>query len=159
MGTFLPGRICHSAVANVSPQSHSHPVHTAQPTLSPRRLRLLNTSGDGVGPPTDLSFVSAILAVRMNRQRLCVLLERSAFIHNLADLTLLESLDTCPNPTGVCALSLGPERCHLAIPASSTSGAVLVHDALNLHTLCQVSSQAPSHPHPHPHLIPPSPCT
>ena len=92
----------------ISPESHSHPIPSrvliAQPTLSPRRLRLLNTSGDGDGDgggaPTELRFVSAILAVRMTSQRLCVLLERSAFIHNLADLALLESLDTCPNPTG-----------------------------------------------------------
>lgn len=40
--------------------------------------------------------------------------------------------------TGLCAFSSNHDNCYLALPASTTSGAVLVYDALDLHALCQV---------------------
>ena len=65
-------------------------------------------------------------------------------------------INMCQVCPGVCALSLGPERCHLALPASSTTGAVLVYDALNLHALCQVGAPPLNSwvPVPHNHLPP-----
>ena len=39
---------------------------------------------------------------------------------------------------GLCALSANQENCYLALPASTTTGSVLVFDALVLHALCQV---------------------
>lgn len=39
---------------------------------------------------------------------------------------------------GLCALSPNQENCYLALPASTSTGVVLVYDALDLHALCQV---------------------
>ncbi|CAM6101249.1 unnamed protein product [Calypogeia fissa] len=109
-----------------------------QPALSPRRLNVYNTTTEA--SIAELNFVSSILAVRMNRKRLIVVLERKTFIHDLARLTALESIDTVSNPKGLCAFSSNHDNCYLALPASTTSGAVLVYDALDLHALCQIQA-------------------
>ncbi|KAH8949675.1 hypothetical protein BDL97_10G044000 [Sphagnum fallax] len=109
-----------------------------QPALSPRRLSVFNTS-TGVNL-AELNFVSSILAVCMNRKRMVVVLERKTYIHDLAQLTVLDTLDTISNPRGLCALSPNQENCYLALPASATSGSVLVYDTLDLHALCQIQA-------------------
>ncbi|CAM6040989.1 unnamed protein product [Sphagnum compactum] len=109
-----------------------------QPALSPRRLSVFNTS-TGVNL-AELNFVSSILAVCMNRKRMVVVLERKTYIHDLAQLTVLETIDTISNPRGLCALSPNQENCYLALPASATSGSVLVYDTLDLHALCQIQA-------------------
>jgi autophagy-related protein 18 len=80
---------------------------------SPRRLRLWNTHTDtDVG--CDLCFPTAILGVRMNRQRLVVVLESALHIFELMSMHHLHTLPTAPNPRGLAALSGGPESCHCA---------------------------------------------
>jgi autophagy-related protein 18 len=69
-----------------------------------------------------------------------VVLERKTYIHDLAQLTVLDTLDTISNPRGLCALSPNQENCYLALPASATSGSVLVYDTLDLHALCQIQA-------------------
>ncbi|KAG6572837.1 putative autophagy-related protein [Phytophthora cinnamomi] len=67
-----------------------------QPAFSPRRLRVWNTkTGAAI---CDLNFVTAVLAVRMNRQRLVAVLERKIYIFDISTMKILETLDTSPNP-------------------------------------------------------------
>ncbi|BBN10714.1 autophagy-related protein 18 [Marchantia polymorpha subsp. ruderalis] len=106
-----------------------------QPELSPRRLNVINTTR---GSRVEMNFFSAILAVGMNLKRLVVVLEKKAYIHEMSSLNCLECLDTVPNPKGLCALSPNEDNCYLALPARTDVGAVLIHDALNLHALCQI---------------------
>ncbi|KAL2641366.1 hypothetical protein R1flu_008953 [Riccia fluitans] len=108
-----------------------------QPELSPRRLNLYNTT---LKKSSEVNFVSAILAVGLNLKRLVVVLERKACIHEMSSLTQLQTIDTVPNPKGLCAFSPNEENCYLALPARTDVGAVLIHDSLNLQALCQIQA-------------------
>ncbi|KAI1825178.1 protein-vacuolar targeting protein Atg18 [Xylaria intraflava] len=121
--------------------------------LSPRHLIIQNTKRGSV--ICELSFPSAILAVRLNRKRLCVVLEDSIYLYDIANMTLLQRIDTSPNPGAICALSPSSENCYVAYPlpkprddsadkrprhappasltyAPVTSGDVLIYDTLTL---------------------------
>eukprot|EP00696_Hemimastix_kukwesjijk_P008642 gnl/Hemi2/20927_TR6935_c0_g2_i1.p1 gnl/Hemi2/20927_TR6935_c0_g2~~gnl/Hemi2/20927_TR6935_c0_g2_i1.p1 ORF type:complete len:374 (-),score=85.28 gnl/Hemi2/20927_TR6935_c0_g2_i1:88-1209(-) len=100
-----------------------------QASLSPRRLRLWNTKT--MSSICDLNFGSAILAVKLNRRRVVVALELKVHIFELSSMKILHTLEIPTNPKGVCALSLNGDNCYLAVPASSTSGEVLIFDTLN----------------------------
>ncbi|KAI2642008.1 protein-vacuolar targeting protein Atg18 [Xylaria nigripes] len=82
--------------------------------LSPRHLIIQNTKRGSV--ICELSFPSAILAVRLNRKRLCVVLEDSIYLYDIANMTLLQRIDTSPNPGAICALSPSSENCYVAYP-------------------------------------------
>ncbi|KAI8946869.1 protein-vacuolar targeting protein Atg18 [Xylaria longipes] len=121
--------------------------------LSPRHLIIQNTKRGSV--ICELSFPSAVLAVRLNRKRLCVVLEDSIYLYDIANMSLLQRVDTSPNPGAICALSPSSENCYFAYPlpkprddagdkrprhappasltyAPVTSGDVLIFDTLTL---------------------------
>lgn len=64
----------------------------------------------------ELTFRSAILAVRLNRRRLAVVLEEEIYIYDIANMTLLHLISTSPNPAAICALSPSSENCYIAYP-------------------------------------------
>ena len=47
--------------------------------------------------------------------RVVVVLAVKTYVYNFADLTLIDCLDTCNNPNGLCALN-SENSCMLAIP-------------------------------------------
>ncbi|GLJ14158.1 hypothetical protein SUGI_0227190 [Cryptomeria japonica] len=109
-----------------------------QPALSPRRLCLFNTeTGTFL---KKLNFVTAILAIRLNRKRLVVVLEESTYIYDLSNLSILDSIDTVPNPKGLCAFSPKEDNCYLALPASTDKGVVLIYNVNELHSHCQINA-------------------
>jgi autophagy-related protein 18 len=69
-----------------------------QPAFSPRRLQITNTKRQST--ICELTFVSAILAVKMNRKRLIVVLEEHIYIYDIGNMKLLHTIDTSPNPNG-----------------------------------------------------------
>eukprot|EP00299_Pterocystis_sp_00344_P013967 c6901_g1_i1.p1 GENE.c6901_g1_i1~~c6901_g1_i1.p1 ORF type:complete len:362 (+),score=42.44 c6901_g1_i1:30-1088(+) len=108
-----------------------------QPILSPRKLRLWNTATGSVA--SELNFLTSILAVRMNRKRMVVVLENKVHIFELAQLKFLHSLDTTSNPKGISAFSSNQENCYLAIPGDHP-GSVQIFDALGLHLLSVIDA-------------------
>ncbi|KAI0518569.1 protein-vacuolar targeting protein Atg18 [Xylaria bambusicola] len=82
--------------------------------LSPRHLIIQNTKRGSV--ICELSFPSAVLAVRLNRKRLCVVLEDSIYLYDIANMSLLQRIDTSPNPSAICALSPSSENSYFAYP-------------------------------------------
>ena len=48
-------------------------------------------------------------------RRVVVVLAVKTYVYNFADLTLIDCLDTCNNPNGLCALN-SENSCMLAIP-------------------------------------------
>uniref|UniRef100_A0A8B9HCG1 WD repeat domain, phosphoinositide interacting 1 n=1 Tax=Astyanax mexicanus TaxID=7994 RepID=A0A8B9HCG1_ASTMX len=93
----------------------------------------------------NYSYSNTILAVRLNRQRLVVCLEESIYIHNIKDMKLLKTLlNTPPNPSGLCALSINHSNSYLAYPGSATIGEIIVYDANNLNTVTMI----PAHDSP-----------
>ncbi|XP_050940580.1 autophagy-related protein 18b isoform X2 [Cucumis melo] len=109
-----------------------------QPSLSPRRLCLFNTmSGNAL---RELNFLTSILAVRMNRKRLVVLLQDKTYIYDINSLTILDTIDTVPNSKGTCAFSPSLDGCFLAIPASITKGSLLLYNVMELQLHCEIDA-------------------
>ncbi|KAK4458113.1 autophagy-related protein 18 [Cladorrhinum samala] len=82
--------------------------------LSPRHLVIQNTKRASV--ICELTFPSAVLAVRLNRKRLVVVLEEEIYIYDISNMSLLTTIPTSPNPNAICALSPSSERCYIAYP-------------------------------------------
>lgn len=123
--------------------------------LSPRHLVIQNTKRSSI--ICELTFPSAVLAVRLNRKRLAVVLEEEIYLYDISNMTLLYTIATSPNPNAICALAPSSENCYLAYPlpkaredagdkrpshapppsnfVSPTTGEVLIFDALKLEAL------------------------
>ncbi|OVA09488.1 WD40 repeat [Macleaya cordata] len=109
-----------------------------QPSLSPRRLCLFNTvTGTSL---RELNFLTSILAVRVNKKRLIVLLQDKTYIYDLNTLAILDTIDTVPNPKGLCAFSPNLDACYLALPASTTKGSVLLYNVMELQSHCEIDA-------------------
>lgn len=109
-----------------------------QPSLSPRRLCLFNTTtGDAL---RELNFLTSVLAIRLNRKRLVVVLQEKTYIYDLNSLSILDTIDTVPNSKGLCAFSPSLDGCFLALPASTTRGSVLVYNVMELHSHCEIDA-------------------
>jgi autophagy-related protein 18 len=104
-----------------------------QPAFSPRRLQITNTKRQSV--ICELNFVTSILAVKLNRKRLVVVLEEHIHVYDISNMKILHTIDTCPNPNAICALSPSSENCYIAYPANASTGDVLVFDAINLQSV------------------------
>lgn len=102
---------CTSLVALVGAGEH--------PAFSPRQLQIINTKRQTT--ICELSFPTAILAVKMNRRRLIVVLEEQIFLYDISNMKLLHTIDTNPNPQAICALSPSSENCYIAYPARSST--------------------------------------
>jgi hypothetical protein len=51
--------------------------------------------------------------------RVVVVLEQRVYVYNFADLRLIDAIDTCNNPKGICALNPdGKDTAILATPSS-----------------------------------------
>nr|XP_048319395.1 autophagy-related protein 18b isoform X2 [Ziziphus jujuba var. spinosa] len=109
-----------------------------QPSLSPRRLCLFNTTtGHAL---RELNFLTSILAVRMNRKRLVVLLQDKTYVYDINSLTILDTIDTAPNLKGLCAFSPSLDGCFLALPACTTRGSVLLYNVMELQSHCEIDA-------------------
>ncbi|OMP02529.1 hypothetical protein CCACVL1_02775 [Corchorus capsularis] len=109
-----------------------------QPSLSPRRLCLFNTTTNA--PLREMTFLTSILAVRLNRKRLVVVLQEKTYIYDSNSLAILDTVDTVPNLKGLCAFSPSMDGCFLALPASTTKGSVLVYNVMELQSHCEIDA-------------------
>ncbi|KAK4895455.1 autophagy protein [Elasticomyces elasticus] len=82
--------------------------------LTPRLLRIVNTKRHST--ICELTFHGMVVAVKMNRKRLVVLLEEIVFLYDIGNMRLLHQQVTPLNPGGICALSSNSEHNYLAIP-------------------------------------------
>lgn len=120
--------------------------------LSPRHLVIQNTKRASV--ICELTFPSAVLAVRLNRKRLAVVLEDEIYLYDIANMSLLYTIATSPNANAICSLSPSSENCYIAYPlpkpredrddkrpshapplssyVTPTSGEVLIFDTITL---------------------------
>ncbi|KAI8335605.1 WD40-repeat-containing domain protein [Blakeslea trispora] len=102
---------CTSLVALVGAGEH--------PAFSSRQLQIINTKRQTT--ICELSFPGVILAVKMNRRRLIVVLEELIYLYDISNMKLLHTIETNPNPHAICALSPSSENCFIAYPARSSS--------------------------------------
>lgn len=73
------------------------------PQFSPNKVKLwCDVQGRFVG---ELACSSAVLAVRLRRDLIAVVMERKALVFNFKDLRILRVIETAANPKGLCAVS------------------------------------------------------
>ncbi|PIG87462.1 autophagy-related protein 18 [Aspergillus arachidicola] len=123
--------------------------------LSPRRLQITNTKRQST--ICELTFPTTVLAVKLNRKRLVIVLEDQIYLYDIQTMKLLYTIETSPNPSAICALSPSSDNCYLAYPLphkapptsftppshappgnthiSPTSGEVLIFDTLKLEAI------------------------
>lgn len=106
--------------------------------LSPRRLQIKNTKRESI--ICELTFPTTVLAVRLNRKRLVIVLEDQIYLYDIQTMKLLYTIETSPNPMAICALSPSSENCYLAYPLPQKASA----------------TGAPSHAPPNSSHIPPT---
>ncbi|THH10620.1 hypothetical protein EW145_g1196 [Phellinidium pouzarii] len=86
-----------------------------QPQSSPRKLQIVNTKRQSM--ICELLFPSSILAVKLNRKTLVVVLENEIYIYDISNMRLMHVIETTPNPEAVCALSPSADSSFLAYPS------------------------------------------
>lgn len=82
--------------------------------LTPRLLRIVNTKKHST--ICELTFHGMVVAVKMNRKRLVVVLEEITFIYDISNMRMIKSQETPVNTAGICAISPNSEHNYLAIP-------------------------------------------
>ncbi|GMG30246.1 unnamed protein product [[Candida] boidinii] len=93
-----------------------------QNSLSPRRLKIINTKRQTT--ICELTFPNSILSVKLNRERLIVLLEETIYIYDITNMRLLHTIEIPLNPNGLIALSPSTENNYLAYPSSQKSSPI-----------------------------------
>ena len=104
-----------------------------QPSSSPRKLQIVNTKvrsliqfdylGLHVLTPQrqsmicELLFPSSILAVKMNRKTLVIVLKAKIYIYDISNMRLQHVIETTPNPEAIVALSPSADNSYLAYPS------------------------------------------
>mmetsp|Transcript_10372 Transcript_10372/g.25463 ORF Transcript_10372/g.25463 Transcript_10372/m.25463 type:complete len:373 (-) Transcript_10372:291-1409(-) len=73
----------------------------------------------------ELSFRSQVRQVKLRRDIVLVLIDRKVYIYRFSDLTLIDHIETFPNPRGLCTLSASQDRTVLACPGVQ-KGKILV---------------------------------
>ncbi|KAH8917518.1 putative phosphoinositide binding protein [Atractiella rhizophila] len=86
-----------------------------KPNSSTRRLQIVNTKRQST--ICELTFPTSILAVKMNRKRLVVVLEEQIYVYDISNMKLLHTIETSPNPGAICTLSPSSENSYLAYPS------------------------------------------
>ncbi|EIN08716.1 WD40 repeat-like protein [Punctularia strigosozonata HHB-11173 SS5] len=86
-----------------------------QPQSSPRKLQIVNTKRQSM--ICELLFPSSILAVKLNRKTLVIVLESEIYIYDISNMRLLHVIETTPNPEAIVALSPSAENSYLAYPS------------------------------------------
>lgn len=85
------------------------------PSMSPRRLKIVNSKRNTT--ICELTFQTTILAIKMNRDSLVVVLEETIYIYDITGMRLLHTIETPVNPTGLVALSSNVRNNYLAYPS------------------------------------------
>ncbi|CCM01342.1 uncharacterized protein FIBRA_03392 [Fibroporia radiculosa] len=86
-----------------------------QPQSSPRKLQIVNTKRQSM--ICELLFPSSILAVKLNRKTLVIVLEVEIYIYDISNMRLMHVIETTPNPDAIVALSPSAENSYLAYPS------------------------------------------
>lgn len=106
---------------------------------SPRKLKVCHfKKGTEI---CNYSYSNTILAVKLNRLRLVVVLEESIYIHSIRDMKVLHTIrDTPTNSKGLCCLSSNNDNSYFAYPGSNVTGEVQIFDVTTLKGLSTISA-------------------
>lgn len=112
-----------------------------------RCLRMVNTKREK--EIIRMNYQGPILSVKLNRQRLVVVLETIVYIYDIANMHLTHTIAQTPrNPKGVCALAsynnlpadTPGNHSFFAYPGSDNTGLVYIYDVANLQPVTNVEA-------------------
>ncbi|KAJ7668862.1 WD40-repeat-containing domain protein [Mycena rosella] len=110
---------CTSLIALVGAPALSSPSPTTPTTPaahpSARTLQIVNTKRQST--ICELLFPAPVLAVRLNRKTLAIVLETEIYVYDVGNMRLLHVCETQANPEAICALSPSAAAPYLAYPA------------------------------------------
>lgn len=109
-----------------------------QPSLSPRRLKIINTKRNTT--ICELTFPSSILSIKMNRERLIVLLEETIYVYDITNMRLLHTIEIPSNPIGLIALSIDTNNNYLAYPSPQKKSSKMNHSNSNNGVIPDITS-------------------
>ncbi|EAU83049.2 autophagy-type protein 18 [Coprinopsis cinerea okayama7 len=115
-----------------------------QPQNSSRKLQIVNTKRQSM--ICELLFPSSILAVKMNRKTLVIVLETEIYIYDISNMRLLHVIETTPNPEAICALSPSADSSYLAYPSPVPSSSSAPLSAPGSSGTTSTSSSTPAAP-------------
>ncbi|KAF8503884.1 WD40 repeat-like protein [Hysterangium stoloniferum] len=113
-----------------------------QPQSSPRKLQIVNTKRQSM--ICELLFPSSILAVKLNRKRLVIVLEVEIYIYDISNMKLLHVIETTPNPEAICALSPSSDNSYLVYPSPVPSPSTVAPNPTSPTPAAASSSESPS---------------
>lgn len=118
------------------------------PTSSQRIVRIFHTKRNK--EITRMTYSSTVLAVKMNRKTLVVVIETAIYIYDITNMHLLHTIGpTPPNPAGICSLApcyvVGDPRGtgtlnYFAYPGNAASGEVFVYDVSNMRHVTTIAA-------------------
>ncbi|KAF8814428.1 WD40 repeat-like protein [Phlegmacium glaucopus] len=114
-----------------------------QPQSSPRKLQIVNTKRQSM--ICELLFPSSILAVKLNRKSLVIVLEMEIYVYDISNMRLLHVIETTPNPEAICALSPSADSSYLAYPSPVPSPMSLATAANGSPSTAVASSSTSQH--------------
>ncbi|KAI0945121.1 autophagy protein, variant 2 [Taiwanofungus camphoratus] len=122
---------CTSLIALVGAADHPH--------SSPRKLQIVNTKRQSM--ICELLFPSSILAVKLNRKTLVIVLEVEIYIYDISNMRLMHVIETTPNPDAIVALSPSSDNSYLAYPSPVPSPTSPLTQPAAQHTAPSTSNQ------------------
>ncbi|KAJ7115529.1 WD40 repeat-like protein [Mycena crocata] len=118
----LVGAPSSNDTANSSFNTNNNNGNNSANASSPRKLQIVNTKRQSM--ICELLFPSSILAVKLNRKTLVIVLETEIYVYDISNMRLLHVVETVPNPEAICALSPAADAPWLAYPAPLPSPAL-----------------------------------
>ena len=84
-----------------------------RPASSTRRLQIVNTKRQST--ICELTFPTTILAVKLNRRRLVVVLEQRIYLYDISNMKLLHEIETNMNSNGAFFVRIACHRIRLTL--------------------------------------------
>lgn len=104
--------------------------------LTERQVAIVPINKPEVSQFGSLTFPTPVLAVKLNKKRMVIVLENKINIYDMTEthfMKHLRSFDTVvPNPLGVCALSPDSTSSYFAYPSSNDRGHITIFDTFSL---------------------------
>ena len=89
----------------------------------------------------NITYSNSILALKLNRRNLVIVLENSILIHGIKNFNILHTIkDTPNNHRGLCCLSSNNENQYFAYPGSTISGDVQLFDITTLSNVGKIKA-------------------
>ncbi len=75
----------------------------------------------------ELNFKSDVLAVRLRKDKIVVVLEGKIYIYNFHTRDLERKIETLPNPRGLIAMNGSKDMCVIATPSTKAGEVLITH--------------------------------